>query len=70
MGCRLWGHTESDTTEVTWWQQQQQVRPMGFPGGSDGNESASNAGDLGLIPKFGRSPEKGMVTHSSMDRGA
>ena len=26
VGCRLWGHTESDTTEVTW-QQQQQQRP-------------------------------------------
>ena len=23
-GCRLWGLTESDTTEVTWQQQQQQ----------------------------------------------
>jgi len=23
MGCRLWGHTVSDTTEVTWQQQQQ-----------------------------------------------
>ena len=23
VGCRLWGHTESDTTEVTWQQQQQ-----------------------------------------------
>ena len=23
MGCRLWGHTESDTTEVTQQQQQQ-----------------------------------------------
>ena len=22
MGCRLWGHTESDTTETTWQQQQ------------------------------------------------
>ena len=28
----------------------------GFPGGSDGKESASNAGDLGLIPGLGRSP--------------
>ena len=27
-----------------------------FPGGSDGKESASNAGHLGLIPGFGRSP--------------
>ena len=25
---------------------------MGFPGGSDGKESACNAGDLGLIPGF------------------
>ena len=24
VGCRLWGHTESDTTEVTYQQQQQQ----------------------------------------------
>ena len=29
---------------------------MGFPGGSDGKESACNAGDLGLIPGMGRSP--------------
>ena len=28
-------------------------------GGSDGRESACNAGDLGLIPKLGRSPGKG-----------
>ena len=28
----------------------------GFPGGSDGKESAYNAGDLGLIPGSGRSP--------------
>ena len=27
----------------------------GFPGGSDGKESACNAGDLGLIPGLGRS---------------
>ena len=24
-GCRLWGRTESDMTDVTWQQQQQQV---------------------------------------------
>ena len=35
-------------------------------GGSDGKESACSAGDLGLIPEFGRSPEKGMATHSSI----
>ena len=27
-----------------------------FPGGSDGKESASNEGDLGLISGLGRSP--------------
>ena len=37
-----------------------------FPGGSDGKESACNAGDLGLIPGLGRSLKKGMATHSSI----
>ena len=32
---------------------------MGFPGGSDGKESACNAGDLGLIPGSGRCPGEG-----------
>ena len=32
---------------------------MGFPGGSDGKESACNAGDLGLIPGLGKSPGRG-----------
>ena len=31
----------------------------GFPSGSDGKESASNAGDLGSFPGLGRSPEGG-----------
>ena len=31
----------------------------GFPGGSDGKESACNAGDLGSIPGLDRSPEEG-----------
>ena len=31
----------------------------GFPGGSDGKESACNAGDLGSIPGLGRSPGEG-----------
>ena len=37
--------------------------PLGFPkslpDGSDGKESACNAGDLGLTPGSGRSPGKG-----------
>ena len=32
---------------------------MGFPGGSDGKESACNAGELSLIPGLGRSPRGG-----------
>ena len=31
----------------------------GFPGGSDGKESPCNAGDLGSIPGWGRSPGGG-----------
>ena len=32
---------------------------LGFPGGSGGKESASNAGDLGSIPQSGRPPGEG-----------
>ena len=32
---------------------------LGFPGGSDSEESACNAGDLGSIPGLGRSPVEG-----------
>jgi len=39
---------------------------LGFPGGSDGKEFPCNVGDLGLIPGFGRSLEKGMATYSSI----
>jgi len=50
---------------------------LGFLGGSDGKESACNAGDPGLIPESGRSPGEGNgnpLQYSSlenfMDRGA
>ena len=49
---------------------------MGFPGGSEGKESACNAGNPGSIPGSGRSPGEGNGNplHSclgnSMDRGA
>ena len=33
---------------------------LGFPGGSDGKESACNAGGVGLIPGLGRSPGGGI----------
>ena len=32
---------------------------MGFPGGLDGKESACSVGDLGSIPRLGRSPGGG-----------
>ena len=32
---------------------------LGFPGGSDGKESACNAGDLGSMPGLGSSPGGG-----------
>ena len=51
--------------------------PWGFPGGSDGKESACKAGDLGSIPGLGRSPgeENGFplqysCPENSMDRKA
>ena len=50
---------------------------LDFPGGSDGEESAANAGDLGLTPKSGRSPREAngnplqySCLENSMDRGA
>ena len=49
----------------------------GFPGGSDGKESACSAGDSGLIPGPGRSPGEGngnplqySCLKNLMDRGA
>ena len=44
-----------------WW-----ISNRGFPGSSDGKESSCNAGDLGSMPRSGRSLEKGMATHSSI----
>ena len=38
----------------------------GFPGDSDGKESACNAGNLDSIPGSGRSPGEDMVNHSSI----
>ena len=40
--------------------------PSGLLGGSDGKESACNAGHPGSIPRLGRSLEKGLATHSSI----
>ena len=54
-----------------------QLPKKGFPGGSSSNESACNAGDLGLIPGLGRPPGEGndyplqySCLQNSMNRGA
>ena len=80
VGCRLWGSTESDTTEVIQQQQQQQTKAercsadygkpfcwgMGFLGGSVVKNPSVCAGDLGS--NLGREDplEKEMATHSSV----
>ena len=50
---------------------------MDFPGGSEGKQSACNAGDTGSIPDWGRSPGEGngnpfqySCLENSMNRGA
>ena len=50
---------------------------MGFPGASDGEESAYSEGDPGSVPSLGRSPGEGngcplqySCLENSMDRGA
>ena len=50
---------------------------MGFPGDSDGEESACNLSELGSIPGLGRSPREGnrypfqySGLENSMNRGA
>ena len=50
---RFMGRKELDTTERLNWTE----GFMGFPGGLDGKESISNAGDLGPITGLGRSPQ-------------
>ena len=42
------------------------IRKLGFPGGSDGKESACKAGDSGLFLGWKDPLEKGMATHSSI----
>ena len=53
------------------------LKQSGFPGGSDGKESACNVGDLVSLPGLGRSPGGGpgsplqcSCLENSMDRGA
>ena len=50
---------------------------MGFPDGSDGKESTCNVGNLGSIPRLGRSSGEGLgyplqysCLENPIDRGA
>ena len=49
MGSQRVGH-DSNWSELNW------LLSVGFPGSSDGKESACSAGDLGSIPGLGRYP--------------
>ena len=71
VGCRLWGHRVghdwSDLAAVA----------EGFPGGSDGKESACSVRDLGLTPELEKFSGEGngypfqySCLENSMDRGA
>ena len=69
-GCRT-GQSMGELTPLVFTQDSQ-----GVPGGSDGKASARNAGDLGSIPKSGRSPREGngyrlqySCLENLMDRG-
>ena len=59
------------------WVSSPSPNPLGFPGGSDGKESACNARDPGSIPGWGISPGEGndnplqySCLENPMDRGA
>ena len=59
IGLFIWLHSTQLKTFI--------VRAFNLlPGGSDGKESACNAGDPDLIPGLGRSLKKGMATHCSI----
>ena len=61
VGCHLWGHTESDTTEVTQRQQQQRDRQSSQVGPMV-KSLPRDSGDVrgaGSIPVPGRSPGGG-----------
>ena len=72
---------ESNMHETYTWESKYKLQSVlnrwDFPGGSDSEESARNAGDPGLIPKSGRSPREGndnllqySCLENPMDRGA
>ena len=59
MGYSPWGLKELDMTEQLLLYFYNYTVMRGFPGGSNGKESACNVGELGLIPGLGRCPGGG-----------
>ena len=53
LGSDFWEKHAGGVSDLLW------HLTKGFPGGSDGKESACNVGDLGSIPGLGRSPSEG-----------
>ena len=71
----MWRGSEENTMMLGEWISHS--RNGGIPGGSDGKESACNAGDLGSNPRSGKSPGEGNSypfqysgVDNSTDRGA
>ena len=67
MGCRLWGCTESDVTEVMQQQQQQQTH-RAFPGGTVVKiqpASAGHAKEVGSSLDLDDLLEKEVASHTS-----
>ena len=69
--------TAAMVESVRVWAQSPSLSLLGFPGGSDGEESAYNMGDLGSIPGLGRFPWRRewlptpvFLPRESMHRGA
>ena len=60
MGSQSVGHSDPWVGKFLWRSDRLSTPVfLGFPGGSDGKESACNAGDLDSIPGLGRSPGEG-----------
>ena len=54
------GRTRDQIANIRWIMEKTRVPVfLGFPFGSAGKESSCNVGDLGLIPRLGRSPGEG-----------
>ena len=58
-------HTHSTQKASIFYIRDQPACIRGFPGGSDGKESAYNVGDPGSIPGLGRSPAGGSIKTGS-----